>query len=267
MHKIIDGSQCKIKCQWVLEDYISMFQISLVLTKAFMAQLKQSWQYWHFCIVETLWKMGRGVTRESDWRHRGISKNDQEWNVQQIRSITTEKSFIQTFLLIFIIFRGKLAKIIGWFPSPFGLAPSWHILDPPLEFFPKIQFEAVRNNIYTITGMSILDFEWHNPFCGVTDTLVKDRMTSLFDPRTSTRNLFYFLNWIDVLNQTHILLLPVVSIALITDEFFVGSSEIRTRPLRVICTRNIHGSGREDRDQMSNPPHSSSFSELNSKNL
>ena len=47
---------------------------------------------------------------------------------------------------------------------------------------------------------------------------------------------------------------PVVSIALITDEVFMGSSETRPRTLRLIRTRNIHGSGGEDRNQMSYPP-------------
>ena len=51
---ICDSSKCEIRCQWIHNDDISKSQTPLV--QFLMAQLKLSWQYWHFCIIESLWK-------------------------------------------------------------------------------------------------------------------------------------------------------------------------------------------------------------------
>ena len=49
---ICDSSKCEIRCQWIHNDDISKSQTPLV--QFLMAQLKLSWQYWHFCIIESL---------------------------------------------------------------------------------------------------------------------------------------------------------------------------------------------------------------------
>ena len=35
---------------------------------------------------------------------------------------------------IFMQFSAKFGKIIGLYPSPFGLAPLWEIMDPPIKW-------------------------------------------------------------------------------------------------------------------------------------